>query len=120
MARGRRIPFGQSSLETAPIVGLWALRVLIAQPVTGLIQQRLIANHHCELQDAAIGCRQPNQFRQPADVLPKDGWNDLFDCMCFHGFMEHAHFGQNFLAIKVLSGAVDPAPQTNRLSESIA
>lgn len=29
MARGRRTPFGQSSLETAPIVVLWALRVLI-------------------------------------------------------------------------------------------
>ena len=29
MARGRRIPFGQSSMETAPIVCLWSLRVLI-------------------------------------------------------------------------------------------
>ena len=29
MARGRPIPFGQSSMVTAPIVGLWALRVLI-------------------------------------------------------------------------------------------
>jgi hypothetical protein len=29
MARGRRIPFGQSSMQTAPIVGLWALRILI-------------------------------------------------------------------------------------------
>lgn len=29
MARGRRIPFGQSSMEAVPIVGLWVLRVLI-------------------------------------------------------------------------------------------
>jgi len=29
MARGRRIPFGQSSLEAAPVVGLWAMRVLV-------------------------------------------------------------------------------------------
>jgi transitional endoplasmic reticulum ATPase len=29
MPRGRRIPFNQSSMETSPIVGLWALRVLL-------------------------------------------------------------------------------------------
>ena len=29
MARGRRTQFGQSSMETSPIVGLWAVRVLM-------------------------------------------------------------------------------------------
>jgi hypothetical protein len=41
MSRGRFSPFRQSSLETAPIIGLWALRVLI-----GLGMHREFINDH--------------------------------------------------------------------------
>ena len=42
MARRHRIPFGQISMETTPIVGLWSLRVLV-----GLGAHRNFLSEHC-------------------------------------------------------------------------